>query len=276
MKNKQQPVLGCVRGTHRCCDLGRFVEPLMRARDLTERNTRSCTNAYLTLVETRVLPMRTSLLTATAITIAAIPLSPTIALADQGDLLVRVRAIAVAPNDDAGGIEPGIPTGSIDVEPAYVPEIDFTYFIRDRIAAELILATSQHDIVGTDAVSGLGTVGDVGVLPPTLTLQYHFAPDAEIRPYAGIGVNYTLFYGEDTSDSLNGALGDTKLELDSSVGLALQAGVDVDVLDNWFLNFDLKYIQIETEATLRTGDVVNAIDVDLNPFVVGVGFGRKF
>jgi outer membrane protein len=34
------------------------------------------------------------------------------------------------------------------------------------------------------------------VLPPTLTMQYHLAPEGKIRPYLGAGLNYTIFYSE--------------------------------------------------------------------------------
>ncbi|MEO0700040.1 MAG: OmpW family outer membrane protein, partial [Pseudomonadota bacterium] len=44
----------------------------------------------------------------------------------------------------------------------------------------------------------------------------------------------------------------------------------------WFLNVDVKYIDIDTEATLNTGGLINTVDVDLDPFVAGFGIGRRF
>lgn len=206
----------------------------------------------------------------------AAALMPMAASAGQGDWIVRARAINVAPDDSAGPVDPGFPGGSVDVDAAVVPELDFTYFLTDRVAAELILATSPHDISGTGDLDALGTVGEVMVLPPTLTLQYHFAPGAEFAPYVGLGVNYTLFYDEETSDSLDDAIGATSLSLDESFGIAGQVGVDIALKDDWVANIDLKYIQIETEATLDTGGVINTVDVDINPFVFGIGIGKRF
>lgn len=57
--------------------------------------------------------------------------------------------------------------------------------------------------------------------PPTVSLQYHFNPNGNLRPYVGAGVNYTLFFSAKT----RGALADSKLELDPSFGLAAQAGL---------------------------------------------------
>lgn len=138
------------------------------------------------------------------------------------------------------------------------------------------MATSPHDLEGTGDLEGLGTIGDVWALPPTLTLQYHFQPDAKVRPYVGVGLNYTIFYNEKATSALNNAIGNTSISLDDSVGVAVQAGVDVDINDNWFWNADIKWIQIETEATLNTGGAINTVDVELDPIVAGVGIGRRF
>jgi outer membrane protein len=201
---------------------------------------------------------------------------PMTASAEKGDFLVRARGILVAPTEETSDVLPALPGASVEVDNAVVPELDFTYFLADRFALELILATSPHDLEGTGGIEALGTVADVWVLPPTLTLQYHFAPEATFRPYVGVGLNYTLFYGEDASGSLNDALGDTDVEVDDSFGIALQAGADVAINENWFVNADIKYIQIDTDATLTTGSMVNEVEVDLDPVVFGLGLGRRF
>lgn len=199
------------------------------------------------------------------------------AAAEQGDWLVRARAIMVAPQDEAGPILPGVPTGTVTVDKAIVPELDFTYFLSDNIAAELILATSPHDISGAGAISALGEIADVMALPPTLTLQYHFAPNAKFRPYVGVGMNWTIFYSEDSTSALDTALGGaTGVSLDDSFSWAAQAGVDFDISERVFLNLDVKYIDIDTTATLTTGAAVNTVEVDIDPLVIGVGLGMRF
>ncbi len=113
-------------------------------------------------------------------------------------------------------------------------------------------------------------------LPPTLTLQYHFIPSGKFRPYVGFGVNWTVFYSEDASSALTTAIGPTSVSLDDSFGWAAQAGADIDLSKRFFLNIDVKYIDIDTTATLRTGALVNTVDVDIDPLVVGVGIGFRF
>jgi len=195
---------------------------------------------------------------------------------EAGDIIVRGRIINVNPQDDSGLISiNGLAQGgtSVSVDSDTVPELDFTYMIDRNWGLELILAYSEHNV--NTALAGLGDIAEVKVLPPTLTLQYHFSPDSNIRPYVGAGLNYTYFFSEDVTGALNPGTADIKL--DDSWGLAAQAGVDIDVSEDWFVNFDVKYIDISTDAHI-TNSLVGTVDVDvdIDPIVWGVGIGRRF
>ena len=106
-------------------------------------------------------------------------------------------------------------------------------------------------------------------VPPTLSLQYHLAPDAAIRPYVGVGVNLTLFFDESTTGALEG----TDLSLSNSVGAAFQAGVDFDLTEQWSINIDARYMDIETKAKL---DGVSLGKVNIDPWAFGVSLGYRF
>lgn len=215
--------------------------------------------------------MRTILVLATVLSTFV-----TQAFAEQGDVLVRLRGIVVAPIDDSSAILPTFPDASVSVDAAIMPELDFTYFLSDNIGAELILATTPHDISGEGSLAALGEIADVMALPPTLTLQYHFAPNASVRPYIGAGVNWTIFYDDEAKQPLIDAVGPTSVHLDDSVGWAVQAGLDFDISERFFFNVDVKYIAIDTTATLNSGGLVNTVDVDINPIVAGAGIGMRF
>ena len=61
--------------------------------------------------------------------------------------------------------------------------------------------------------------------------------------------------------------------------IALQAGLDYALGDKWFLNLDLKQIFLQTDATVNATTALGATvgaDVDINPLVIGFGFGMKF
>ncbi|MEM9553609.1 MAG: OmpW family protein [Acidobacteriota bacterium] len=222
------------------------------------------------------------LLAATLVASFAFTFAPLAASADTGDWLIRLRGINVSPDDSSSAVRSNgsaIGGSSVSVDDDTVPELDITYFVRPNWGLELILATSEHNVSAEGSLSALGEIVTSDVLPPTLLLQYHFAPDARIRPYVGLGVNFTLFFDEEASASFEAAAGGSSdVDLDSSVGLAGQLGVDVGLNDDWFLNFDVKYLDLQTDATIETPGALGTVevDVDINPIVWGFGFGRRF
>ena len=219
-------------------------------------------------------PIKTLLLAAAgAAVFASVP-----AQAKQGDILVRLRGIVVAPNEKSGSVLPAFPGEKVSIDNAVAPEIDVTWMASDHIGFELIAATTKHSASGRTGTTGsIGKLASTWVLPPTLTAQYHFLPDAPVRPYVGAGVNYTLFYSEDASGALESAVGQTKVHMSDSFGWAAQAGVDIDLNDRLFLNIDVKYIDIDTTARLSTTAAgVQKVHVDLDPLVFGIGVGMRF
>jgi outer membrane protein len=194
-------------------------------------------------------------------------------MAGEG-VMIRGRIINVAPNDDSSQI---LDTGTgVTVDDAIVPEVDLTYMFTKNWGLEVIAATSPHDITAEGGALAGADAGEVWVLPPTFTLQYHFGWDEAVDFYAGVGVNYSLFYSYDLSDDLAG-LGVTDIDFDDSFGFSGQVGVDFKFKDNWVFNIDLKYIDINTDAELQTaGAPLDTIDVDINPFVSGIGVGYRF
>lgn len=183
-----------------------------------------------------------------------------------GDFMIRLRTILVQPDESADITVIG---GDINISDEFTAEFDFTYFFTDNIAAELIAATTKHSVTATDTLLGDVGLDQVNLLPPTLLVQYHFLPKQQISPYAGIGVNYTFFYNEDAP---GGAV--TSINYDDHFGWALQLGVDYKLRDHWYLNFDVKKIFLETTASLNHGAII--ADVDIDPWVVGLGVGYKF
>ncbi|WP_448664800.1 OmpW/AlkL family protein [Sphingomonas sp. CJ20] len=204
---------------------------------------------------------------------------PTGAVEDSGrqagDWLFRARAIMVSPTESSGEVT-GIAKSEVGLSNSVMPEVDFTYFVTKNIGAELILATTKHNVTGRGSIDALGKIADTWVLPPTLTLQYHFLPEGKVHPYVGAGVNYTIFYSADSTKSLNTALGNTKVKLDDSFGYALQAGIDVDITPKFFVNADIKYIDMDTTARLTTGTTKRSVNVEVNPIVAAIGVGFKF
>ncbi|MBI4031520.1 MAG: OmpW family protein [Proteobacteria bacterium] len=174
---------------------------------------------------------------------------------------LRLRGIGVIP-DDRSTVNIG---GDADVGDALTPEFDITYFITDKIGAELILATAEHQVDYTGNVN----LGDTMILPPTLTLQYHpMRKSGDFSPYFGAGLNYSIFYGE------SAGTGFTNLEIDGGLGYALQAGFDYWLGDHWGINADVKKVWLDIDARLNNGTI--RADVDLDPWIIGAGVSYRF
>jgi outer membrane protein len=182
---------------------------------------------------------------------------------------VRLRVVTIVPNEIAVIDVIG---GDVDISTAVIPELDFTYFFTENWSAELILGTTKHDVKAVSTAAGDIELGSVWLLPPTLTMQYHFATEG-FRPYLGAGLNYTIFFGAKEGPTAD------NVSYDNSVGFAFQAGLDYDLNEKWFLNLDAKYITLSTDvtvdATTALGSTVGAA-VDINPLVIGFGVGMRF
>lgn len=176
--------------------------------------------------------------------------------AAQGDWLARARVININPDASSSAL-------NLDVNTKTTAELDFSYFLTNNLAMELILATRKHDVT-----AGGAPIGSVAVLPPTLTLQYHFSPAGAFRPYVGAGINYTRFYDVNLG---GGAFTVEK----NSWGGALQAGVDIPLNSKLFLNIDVKKVWIDTDVKVAATGTV-AANLKINPVIVGVGMGMKF
>jgi outer membrane protein len=218
--------------------------------------------------------------------------APMLAQAEAGDWVVRARAANINPNEDSDlgktvnrNVAPVMSNGAeLKVDSNTILEFDISYYFTKNIAAELILATgSKHEVSVSGepgAVVPNQLLGSVDVLPPTLTVQWHFNPDQMVDPYVGAGINYSAFLDKKL-DVRQGPLtgSDIKVENDSW-GYALQAGVDINLKDGWLINADVKYISLDTDVKLRNPLAGNAWtkidDLEINPWVFGLGIGKKF
>ncbi len=186
--------------------------------------------------------------------------------AEDGAWEVRVRALQVSPLTETHNADLRNNGAQLSVHHATVPEIDLSYYYSPHLAVEVIAATSRH------AVNlGSNKLGNVSVLPPTLTAQYHFLPgNACIQPYVGAGLNYTRYYAS------NLQLGTIALQTtQNSFGLALQAGMDIPIQKYGFINLDVKKITNDGIEVKTPNDTV-VTHLHINPIVWGIGYGIRF
>jgi len=192
---------------------------------------------------------------------------------EAGDWVVRAGALLVDPKSDNGKIGSGPGAIGIQVEDDTMFTFDITYMLTQNWGVELLAAAPfEHDI----KVGG-SNIASTKHLPPTLSVVYNFMPEAKFQPYAGVGLNYTLFFDEDLD---GGALGDpgADLNLDDSVGVAAVVGVDVDLGNEWFLNAVVRWFDIDADADVKftNGSKLDLGTVEIDPWAFGVNIGRRF
>jgi len=231
---------------------------------------------------------------ALGLAITAIP-----AQAEQGDWIVRGGWTMVSPKSnnlklgDIGFVEDlgvSINNVSLQVDDGNSLGLTLTYMMTDNWAIDVLAAVPfKHDINlkatiddGVLSETGSAKIGDTKHLPPTISLQYHFMPEAFFSPYVGVGLNMTIFSSENlNSDAqdLFEALGLTnaKLSLDTSTGVAGQIGADFNFGSGWLLNADVRYIDIGSKAKIKADEGNLSLGtVNIDPIVYSIMVGYRF
>ena len=206
----------------------------------------------------RILPMLAPLAASAALLFA------TPVLAQQaGDWTFGLGAHVISPKSGNGSLAGG--ALDADVGDNWRPTITGAYFVRDNWGIEVLASLPfQHDI----ELNGV-KAGSTQHLPPTVSLQYHFNGSGKVKPFVGAGVNYTIFFSQDTTGPLAGA----DLDLDNSWGLAAHAGLDFAVGDKKWLRVDARWIDIDTDVKVN-GASVGTVNID--PMVYGAAFVWQF
>lgn len=194
---------------------------------------------------------------------------------ETGDWLLRAGVTNVSPNDDSsnvfvGGTDLGV---GVSADSNSQLGLNIVYMMTDRWALEVLAATPfSHDIT----LNTVGPLAESKQLPPTVSANYYFGDtNADFQPYAGIGLNYTVFFDEEFT-AANKTAGFSDLDLDSSFGLAAQVGFDYKLKENWLLNASVRYISIDTDASFDLNGAAGSVSVDIDPTVYTLSIGYKF
>ncbi|MDO3721319.1 OmpW family outer membrane protein [Marinobacter sp. chi1] len=225
---------------------------------------------------------------------------------EAGDFIGRAGAATVDPDSSSSNLRTSLPGlevvdgAQVSVDKDTQLGLTLTYMMTDQIGLGVLAATPfKHDIKGDGAaLSGTGKLAETKHLPPTVTVQFFPMPSgSKFQPYAGLGVNYTNFFEEKTTqtltDTLDGAaqavLGTpagtvdrTDIKLDDSFGLAGELGFDYLITDNLGVNATVWWIDIDTDADIGVyaadGSKITTgkLDVEIDPWVYMVGLTYKF
>ncbi|WP_428031092.1 OmpW/AlkL family protein [Ancylobacter sp.] len=186
---------------------------------------------------------------------------------EQSPWQIRLRLLGVLPED--GGSVRGVNGSNLDYSDSVVPELDITYYFTKNWAAELILGVTPHDISGAGTLKSLDKIAEVWLLPPTLTLQYHFTDLGAFKPYVGAGINYTFFFDQKAYSA-------DSIDVKDTFGWALQAGFDYMLDEHWGLNVDVKKLFLKPDFDVVVAGQKLTGTADLDPWIVGVGVTYRF
>lgn len=192
----------------------------------------------------------------------------------------KVGVNKIDPQVKSGDLSaPSLPGTQIDVKAANALIVTAGYMVTDNVSVEFFAGLPyKHDIEGAGSIKGVGKLGSVKQVSPTIFGQYRFLEaNSAFRPYAGLGLTYAHFYGEEGSGTLtaltNPGGSPTKMSASSAFGLSAQLGGTFKFNDRWFLDASVIKTWIKNKNTLSTGQT---IDTKLDPISTNLSVGYLF
>jgi outer membrane protein len=196
-----------------------------------------------------------------------------------GTWLIKAGYNKIMPKVSSGDLSaPSMPGTKVDVDSAASLILTGAYMFTDNVSTELFLGLPyKHDLNGAGSIKGVGKIGTVEQLPPTLLLQYRFLEAKSVfRPYVGVGVTYAIFQketGSGTLTALTNPGGATTLRVDNAWGSTAQLGATYAFDEKWFADMAIQKTYLKTTTTLSTGQ---KIDTRLDPVSINFSIGYRF
>jgi outer membrane protein len=186
--------------------------------------------------------------------------------------------------DDLSG--PYVPPGAnIDAKDVQTLYLAYVRRLSSHFGVELTLGYPPLQKTVGKGPATLGSVPYDGQviatarwLAPTLLLEYAFlSENSKVRPYIGVGVNYTTFYDRDSTAAGNAASGGpTRLSLTSSVGPAATVGLEYHIQDHWHMYASYSISQVKSDLTADTAGVIRTTHIDFGPQALVLSVGYSF
>jgi outer membrane protein len=169
-----------------------------------------------------------------------------------------LRGVGVPPGADAKVEDAKTLIGTIDLEVAPNWSLELALGVPPKVKAK-----------ATGSVAFLGDVLEAKSVSPTFFVNYKFFDaKATLRPYVGLGLNYTKFTG------IKNPFG-WQVDLSDSSGLAAHAGVDWKLGSHWGLWASVSMVKVETDLT-AVGASVLQTTIDFRPVIFGTGLYMRF
>jgi outer membrane protein len=115
-------------------------------------------------------------------------------------------------------------------------------------------------------------------IAPTLLFEYQFFDDtAVLRPYLGVGVNYTDFYSRQSTSAGNAVNGGpTSIDLPASWGVAATVGLSYRLAARLHAYVSYSYSDVHSDLTADTAGLIHTTHIDFNPRALVLSIGYAF
>lgn len=188
-------------------------------------------------------------------------------------LTVKTGAIRYNTHSKTTGIAGiGIPAGAdAQVGDASTVVFSFERALTPNVGVELVLGVPPT--VKSKATGSVAFLGDNVLsaknLAPTVFVNYHFgSPGDALRPYVGLGLNYTKFV------SIQSKLAPS-VQMSESMGMAWVGGVDYAISRQWGLYASASSLDVRSNV-VGVASTVLTTSIDFRPVVYSVGASYKF
>ena len=185
---------------------------------------------------------------------------------------VKLGVIRYTTKEKTNGVTGvGIPPGA-DASAGDADTLLFTYeySFTPSLGVEFVLGVPPK--IKADASGSVAFLGEVLTarnVAPTLLLNYHFMdPGSRVRPYVGLGVNYTRFVRIRTPYAWD-------VQMSDSLGWAAQVGVDVAMDKRWGLFASIGAAKVRSKL-VATGATVLQSTIDFKPITYAFGASMRF
>lgn len=215
---------------------------------------------------------------------------------EKGTFVLRAGVTAVDPKINSYSMSESTPTDRsstfVDVRSATSMSLTGTFLFSEHWGIDLLLALPfRHDIdayvsrpspvPGEPGFIFDGKIGETEQLPPTLSLQYHFSPGTSLQPYVGLGINWTRFSDTRYTGLFEDIIGEpvSELILEDSTGIAVQVGGDWRVGERTVINFDVRWIDIDTDVSIDGPNFdgeQKLFTAEIDPWVWSLSLGVHF
>ncbi len=186
--------------------------------------------------------------------------------------------------DDISG--PYVPPGvNLELRDIYTPYFAYVRRLSGHFNLELAIGWPPLTKTVGRGPAQLGSVPYNGQvistarwLAPTLLLNWNILDETHnLRPYIGVGVNYTRFYDRESTAAGNaGSGGPTSLSLPASVGPVGTVGLSYRLSRHFSVYASYSISRVNSRLTADTAGVIRTSHIAFNPRATVVSAGYSF